>query len=286
MSSSYLHFLWMTTSLLDKHPCTELLWQQLEPKKCGALRKPGESKDFQSLRHLLWEANCYAEWNLTRWKSPNLKRSVFSQPDRLWGHLSWGKWSHRQPKGALLSRNSSGIPQQMNHSSGKSIPVCTIKREIAQIYQTFNWSWVMWPSPKLRQHTLLCPPTTRKQHLSVLLSSQFTSLSNPRKSLPTLKYWKIHFNQAENRTVAWFYLKLAPSRAWELFGEETNRSLATPPHPLPNSVWVVIWAGDNTVDSDRWPLSQPSTFGGFSSANRQDIKKEMRTSNSLQLWVA
>lgn len=32
-------------------------------------------------------------------------------------------------QGSLLSRNLSGIPQQMNHSSGKSVLVCTIKKE-------------------------------------------------------------------------------------------------------------------------------------------------------------
>lgn len=32
-------------------------------------------------------------------------------------------------QGSLLSWNLAGIPQQMNHSSGKSVLVCTIKKE-------------------------------------------------------------------------------------------------------------------------------------------------------------
>uniref|UniRef100_A0A8C2Y7V3 Uncharacterized protein n=1 Tax=Coturnix japonica TaxID=93934 RepID=A0A8C2Y7V3_COTJA len=40
-----------------------------------------------------------------------------------------GKWSYHDPQGAPCSRNLSRIPQWMNHSSGKSNPVCTVKKE-------------------------------------------------------------------------------------------------------------------------------------------------------------
>lgn len=65
---------------------------------CHSREKSRISKAVQNIYY--GKKNCYAEWNLTCWKSPILQKPVFSQLDRLWGHLSWGKWyivSPREP---------------------------------------------------------------------------------------------------------------------------------------------------------------------------------------------
>ena len=110
----------------------EFLWQSLGPRECKR-EKARPSRAVENTyygKKIVIPSKSYVSKKERKKEKKNLIfRSLCSANLMGWGHLSWGKWSHHHPQGTLCSRNLSRIPQWMNHSSGKSDPVCTVKKE-------------------------------------------------------------------------------------------------------------------------------------------------------------